>query len=66
MPTDDQIRASERGYDELGGQLDAVNRLVTEELPALNAALDAAGIPWSMGRPVVLRPAALPRPPVRR
>jgi hypothetical protein len=66
VPTDDQITASERAHEKLGAHLDALNRLVTEELSALNDQLDAAGIPWSVGRKIVLRPVALPRPPRKR
>ena len=55
VPTDDQIGAAERAYEQLGGHLDALNRLVGEELLVLNAALDAAGIPAHDPAPVSRR-----------
>ena len=66
VPTDDQIDVSQRGYEQLGEQLDILNRLIADELPALNSRLDADGVPWSMGRAIVLRPPGLPSPPRRR
>ena len=66
LPTDDQIDAGQRGYEQLRGRLDTLNWLVAEALSSLNAKLDAEGIPWSMGRPVIMQVIELPPPPRRQ
>ncbi|MCZ6507953.1 MAG: glycosyl hydrolase, partial [Acidobacteria bacterium] len=44
-----QFEIAKEEFEELAT---AVGRIVSEELPALEAELDAAGVPWSMGRGV--------------
>ena len=63
-PTDEQIRLAEVAYERLGAQLEAIQRMLEEELPAISGLLDGLGAPWTMGRPVTLPDAA--RPPRQR
>ena len=66
LPTDDQALAGHLGYEQLKDRIGTLNWLVAERLPLLNKSLDAEGIPWSMGRPVIMQVTELPRPPSRR
>ena len=66
LPTDDQIKAGQLGYEQLTERLNTLNWLVAEGLSLLNERLDAEEIPWSMGRSVIMQVTALPRPPTRR
>ncbi|MEE2649784.1 MAG: hypothetical protein VX389_07435, partial [Acidobacteriota bacterium] len=66
LPPDDQIKAGQLSYEQLTERLAILNWLVAEGLSLLNARLDAEGIPWSMGRPIIMQVTALPRPPTRR
>ncbi len=63
-PTDEQMRLAEVAYQRLGPQLEAIERLLEEELPVLSGLLDGLGIPWTLGRPLTLPAAA--RPPSGR
>ena len=37
---------------ELDGELERLNRLIMTRVPAFNASLDEAKVPWSIGRPI--------------
>jgi len=63
-PTDEQIRLAEVAYERLGAQLEAIQQMLEQELPAISGLLDGLGAPWTMGRPVTLPDAA--RPPRQR
>jgi hypothetical protein len=43
------LQIAERGFESVKG---VINRIVTEDMPALRAQLDAAGVPWTPGRGV--------------
>lgn len=51
-PTPTHERAVEIAEQELTSIRDEINRLVEEELPAYEAKLDAAGVPWTPGRSI--------------
>ena len=52
LPTQIQRETLAGAMTELAKQVDALNRLVATRVPALYRALDAADVPWSLGRPV--------------
>ncbi len=58
-PTDDQHRLARRSQERLAEQIEALNRILNEELPRLYQILDEAGIPWTPGRTIVLPPESL-------
>jgi len=45
----------------LAEQLGILRALIELDLPALQAQLDAAGVPWSMGRPLVMPDLGMPQ-----
>jgi hypothetical protein len=63
-PTTEQVRLAELAYEQLGEQLATIERLLDEQLPQISGLLDGLGLPWTMGRPVLLPEAA--RPPQRQ
>ncbi len=66
LPTADQSRIAQESYDGLAEQLGALRTLIKQDLPALQAQLEEAGVPWSLGRPLTMPNSALPPPPRRR
>ena len=58
------MRLAEVAYERLGPQLEAIQRLLEQELPVISGLLDGLGVPWTLGRPVTLPESA--RPPGRR
>ena len=60
--TVDQSRIAQESYDALAEQLDALQTLVEQDLPSLHARLEAAGIPWSLGRTLTMPSSTLPPP----
>jgi hypothetical protein len=38
--------------NDLEGQVAKLNALITTRVPALYRSLDAAGVPWTAGRPI--------------
>lgn len=50
-PTPTHLRSFEIARSELARVQQKLNTLVTEDLPALEADLEAAGVPWTPGRP---------------
>jgi photosystem II stability/assembly factor-like uncharacterized protein len=60
LPTADQSRIAQESYDALAEQLEALRVLLEQDLPALQASLDAAGVPWSLGRPLAMPSLQLP------
>ncbi|MEM7584301.1 MAG: glycosyl hydrolase [Acidobacteriota bacterium] len=51
-PTPTHLRSVEIGEQELAKVREALNQMLTTELPALETKLEAAGVPWSPGRGV--------------
>jgi photosystem II stability/assembly factor-like uncharacterized protein len=52
LPTASQHDTLAMAGTELDMQLEALNRLITTRVPAFNASLDQAKVPWSIGRPI--------------
>jgi len=52
MPTRQEMAALEGVPSALGGEVARINEILTETLPAFFNALDAAGVPWTPGRPI--------------
>jgi hypothetical protein len=65
LPTADQSRIAQESQDALAEQLGRLRTLIEQDLTALQAQLEAAGIPWSMGRPLVMPSLSLPTLPQR-
>jgi len=63
-PTAEQVRLAELAYEQLGDKLTTIERLLAEQMPQISGLLDGLGLPWTMGRPVVLPETA--RPPQRQ
>jgi hypothetical protein len=59
LPTDDQRRLTRRAHERLTEQVGKLNKLTSEDLVELNKKLDAAGVPWTPGRTIVLPPSSL-------
>jgi hypothetical protein len=59
LPTDDQRRLTRRSHERLSEQVEKLNKLLREDVVALNKKLDAAGVPWTPGRTIVLPPHSL-------
>jgi hypothetical protein len=51
-PTQIQRETLELAMTDLGRESARLNTLVTTKVPAFNHALDAAGVPWTVGRTV--------------
>jgi hypothetical protein len=52
LPTISQHDTLAMTATELDGELERLNRLITTRVPAFNASLDEAKVPWSIGRPI--------------
>ena len=52
LPTQIQRETLAGAMTELRTEVDRLNRLLATSIPALNQALDAAKVPWTIGRPV--------------
>jgi hypothetical protein len=52
LPTAEQTMLTERSRELLAERVDAINALLEQDMPALRAGLDAAGVPWTPGRPI--------------
>ncbi|HEX6631450.1 MAG TPA: hypothetical protein VF048_10175, partial [Gemmatimonadaceae bacterium] len=52
LPTQIQRETLADGMSELRQQVERLNRLMATSVPALNQALDAADVPWTIGRPI--------------
>jgi photosystem II stability/assembly factor-like uncharacterized protein len=65
LPTADQSRIAQESYDALAEQLGRLRTLIEQDLPAVQAQLEAAGVPWSLGRPLVMPGLSLPTVPQR-
>jgi hypothetical protein len=52
LPTQIQRETLADGMAELRRQVDQLNRIMASSIPALNQALDAADVPWTIGRPI--------------
>jgi photosystem II stability/assembly factor-like uncharacterized protein len=63
LPTADQSRITQESYDGLVEQLGILRELIEQEMPALQVELDAAGVPWSLGRPLTMPPMMPSSPP---
>jgi hypothetical protein len=55
-PTADQKRLSQSVQQKLREQAQKLNRILSQELPALQSKLDQSGIRWTPGRPISLPP----------
>jgi photosystem II stability/assembly factor-like uncharacterized protein len=51
-PTQLQRETLDSAMKDLEGEVTRLNQLLTTRVPALNRALDAAGVPWTSGRPI--------------
>lgn len=51
-PTQLQRETLDSGMKDLEAQVARLNTILTTRAPALNRALDAAGVPWTFGRPI--------------
>jgi hypothetical protein len=51
-PTQLQRETLESGMRDLDKEIAKLNALLTTRVPALYRALDAAGVPWTVGRPI--------------
>jgi hypothetical protein len=51
-PTQLQRETLESAMKDLARETTRLNTLLSTRVPALNKALDAAGVPWTVGRPV--------------
>lgn len=51
-PTQNQRETVDHAAADLQREVARLNILLQRRIPALNAALDAAGVPWTIGRPV--------------
>jgi hypothetical protein len=51
-PTQLQRETLDMAMKDLDGQVAKLNTLLTTRIPALYRALDAAGVPWTVGRPI--------------
>ena len=60
LPTADQQRLTRHSQEKLTEQIGALERLVLQNLPALERQLDAAGVPWTPGRTIALPPTDVP------
>ena len=60
LPTADQSRVAREDYDALAEQLGALRTLIEQDLPALQSLLEEAGVPWSLGRPLIMPSSTLP------
>ena len=54
-PTQNQRETVDGAAADLQREIARLNTLLQKRIPALNAALDAAGVPWSIGRPVEIK-----------
>ena len=63
LPTEIQRETLAGAMGELRAEVDRLNRLVGTSIPALNRALDAAQVPWTIGRPVPWLGGEAPRAP---
>jgi len=52
QPTQLQRATLSLASADLQREVGRINNLLQRQIPALNAALDAAKIPWTIGRPV--------------
>jgi photosystem II stability/assembly factor-like uncharacterized protein len=62
LPTADQSRIAQESYDTLSEQLASLQTLIEYDLPALQTRLEETGIPWSLGRPLIMPNLSLPAP----
>ena len=53
LPTREQSELTERSYELLGAQVEAVNRVIEADVPRLQQELDQAGVRWTPGRLIV-------------
>ena len=51
-PTQLQRETLDMAMKDLAGETARLNTLLTTRVPALNKSLDAAGVPWTVGRPI--------------
>jgi photosystem II stability/assembly factor-like uncharacterized protein len=51
-PTQLQRETLDSAMSDLAREVTRLNALLTTRVPALNSALDAAGVPWTVGRPI--------------
>jgi hypothetical protein len=51
-PTQLQRETLDAAMKDLGVEVARLNAMLTARVPALNRALDAAGVPWTAGRPI--------------
>jgi hypothetical protein len=51
-PTKLQLETLESGMKDLEREVARLNTIITTRVPALNRSLDAAGVPWTVGRPI--------------
>ena len=54
-PTQNQRETIDQAAADLQREVARLNTLLTVRIPALNAALDAAGVPWTIGRPIEIK-----------
>jgi hypothetical protein len=51
-PTQIQRETLDQAMKDLEGEVPRLNAILATRVPALNRALDAAGVPWTAGRPI--------------
>ena len=54
-PTQNQRETVDQAESDLAREVGRINTLLKGRIPALNAALDAAGVPWSIGRAIEIK-----------
>ena len=54
-PTQNQLETVDQAESDLKREIARLNDLLQRRIPVLNGALDAAGVPWTIGRPVEIK-----------
>ena len=54
-PTQNQRETVDQAAADLQREVGRLNTLLQRRIPALNSALDAAGVPWTIGRPINIK-----------
>ncbi len=54
-PTQNQRETVDQATADLQREVGRLNNLLQKRIPVLNAALDAAGVPWTIGRPIEIK-----------